>query len=179
MAAAEIDSERKLLACFRRRKRETQCNRFYVSLQKAICSQLKLNLTRACPITKLSFPNAVRAHSDKKRIVHRELAVMEHEAFRKEDTGGHSATAQLTKHTVVRASCVSRQAGMGTVYKLYNKALGHNHALAKYALYGSHSVLQTLSIYLHPYPHRVIYHSRTVPFLSYKKVTFLVQTLKT
>lgn len=132
MAAAEIDSERKLLICFRLRKRETQCSRFYVSLQKAICSQLKLNLTRACPITKLSFPNAVRAHSGKKRIVHREWAVMEHKAFRKGDAGGHSANAQLTKHTMVTASCVSRQAGMGTVYKLYSKALGHNYGLAKY-----------------------------------------------
>ena len=138
MAAAEIDSERKLLVCFRLRKRETQCNRVYVSLQKAICSQLKLNLTRACPITKLSFPNAVRAHSGKKRIVHRKLAVMEHKAFRKGDT----ANAQLTKHTMVTASCVSREAGMGTVYKLYNKTLGHNYGLAKDTLDGS--VLQTL-----------------------------------
>lgn len=142
MAAAEIDSERKLLVCFRLRKRETQCNRVHVSLQKAICSQLKLNLTRACPITKLSFPNAVRAHSGKKRIVHRKLAAMEHKAFRKGNTGGHPANAQLTKHTMVTASCVSRQAGMGTVYKLYNKTLGHKYGLAQYTLDGS--VLQTL-----------------------------------
>lgn len=79
---------------------------------------------------------------------------------------------------MVTASYVSRQAETGIVYKVYNKALGHNYALAKYTLYGSHSVLQTLSIYLHQYPHRVIYHTRIVPFLSYKKLKFPVQTLK-
>lgn len=64
---------------------------YYVSLQKAIHFQVKLNLTRACPITKLSFPNAVKAHMERKkiRIVHRELAVIGHTAFREavlEDT---------------------------------------------------------------------------------------------
>lgn len=48
-----------------------------MSLKKAIRFQVKLNLTRACPITKLSFPNAVKAHTERERIVHRELAVVD------------------------------------------------------------------------------------------------------
>lgn len=99
---------RKVLICFRQSRRGTECNNIYVSLQKAIYFQLKLNLTRACPITKFSLANAVKAHSDKKRIVHRELAVMRHKAFRKGLIGEPSANAQLTEHTVVTASCVTR-----------------------------------------------------------------------